>query len=141
MAGVGKLRRLYRVAILCFCVIFACSYHGDTSDYSRLKYKAKPSKLKQKFKAKSLSAKHDVRLKGDQYASSLTEDVKQAVGGVEQKKLKLPKIKRSGKFKKLEKVCFNLGKRQCLIYNFFFRKFDYETTAPRCKARDAKSFK
>ena len=98
MARFGILQLLYRVAFFCFCVIFACSYHHDTSRYDRRKYKAKPNKLKEKFEANPLSTRHDARVKRVVYASSLTEDVKQVAGVVEMKELKHSRMKRSGKF-------------------------------------------
>ena len=67
-----------------------------------------------------MSTKHDVRVKRDEHASSLTEDVKQADGGVEKKELKLTKIKKNGKFEKCEDACFHTRERQCLIYIIYF---------------------
>ena len=99
MARLGKLRLLYRVAFICFCVIFACSYHHDTSRYDSRKYETKYRKFKQEFKNKSSNTKNDVYFKRNKYASSLRKDREHLDGETVQKEPKLSRIKRNGKFK------------------------------------------
>ena len=99
MARLGKLRLLYRVAFICFCIIFVCSYHRDTSGYDRRKYETKLRKLKKEFKDKSSDTKHDVHLKRNKYASSLRKDIEHLDSETVQKEPKLSRIKRNGKFK------------------------------------------
>ena len=99
MAGLGKLRLLCRVALICFCMIFACSYHHDTSGYDSRKYETKYRKFKQEFKSKSSNTKNDVHLKRNKYASSLRKDIEHLDGETVKKEPKLSRIKRNGKFK------------------------------------------
>ena len=99
MARLGKLRLLYRVAFICFCVIFVCSYHHDTSRYDKRKYETKYRKLKKEFKDKSSDTKHNVHLKRGTYASSSRNDIKHLNSDIEKKEPKISRIKRNGKFK------------------------------------------
>ena len=80
-------------------MIFVCSYRHDTSGYDKQKYEAKFRKLKDEFKGKSSDTKHDVRLKRDNYASSLRKEKEHLDGETVQKEPKLSRIKRNGKFK------------------------------------------
>ena len=97
MAYVGKLRLTYRIVFFCFCVIFACSYHHDTSDNDRREFEAKCRELKEEFKGKSLNTKYHVRLKRDKYASRLTGNLKIVGGEAQKKDLKISSIKKEGK--------------------------------------------
>ena len=97
MAYVEKLRLMYRLVFFCFCVIFACAYHGDTSDNDRREFEAKCRKLKEEFKGKSLNTKYHVRLKRDKYASRSTGNLKIVGGGAQKKDLKISSIIRGGK--------------------------------------------
>ena len=122
MARVEKLRLLYLVAFLCFCVILACFY-GDTTRYVRRTSNTKFSKFNKKFEAMYLNAKYDLPFKRVKYVSSSTEHAKQDDGRVEMKELKL--AIRNGKLK-----CgfLRFSKWKYLIFNFFSRKFNDNTS-------------
>lgn len=42
-------RLFYRLVFASFCVIFVCSYSGESSRYDRQKGKTEPTKFKRKF--------------------------------------------------------------------------------------------
>ena len=96
MARVGKLRLLYRVAFFCFCVIFACSYPGGTSGYDRGKYITRFGNLKEELKSKSFKTKDDTRLKREEYAPGVTENLKNVDVKKQQKN---SRITRKGNFR------------------------------------------
>ncbi|CAB3985897.1 adhesion G- coupled receptor G2-like [Paramuricea clavata] len=70
-----RFRLLYRVVFFCFCLIFACFYHGGGSRYDRCEDKTELNKLKMKeeFNDKPLNAE-------DERAFHLTENAKQIDG-------------------------------------------------------------
>ena len=65
-----RFRLLYRVVFFCFCLIFACFYHGGGSRYDRREDKTELNKLKEEFKDKLLNGE-------DERAFHLTENAKQ----------------------------------------------------------------
>jgi hypothetical protein len=50
-----SFRLLYRVVFFCFCLIFACFYHGGGSEYDRREEETEPNKLKDEFSSKPLN--------------------------------------------------------------------------------------
>ncbi len=92
-----SFRLLYRVALFCFCFIFACSYHhGGGSGYDNWEDKTELNKLKNEFNGEHLN--DDVFLKQDECAPNLTENTKQVDGGEAWKKVIRSKTVRKGKF-------------------------------------------
>ena len=91
-----SFRLLYRVVFFCFCLIFACFYHGGGSEYDRREDKTEPNKLKDDFKGKPFNV--DVSLEQDERVSNLTENAKQIDGRKARKKTDLSKMVRQGKF-------------------------------------------
>ena len=91
-----SFRLLYRVVFFSFCLIFACFYHGDGSEYDRREDKTKPSKLKDEFKGKPLNV--DVSLERDKYDPNLTENAKNVDGDDTKEETDLSKMARKGKF-------------------------------------------
>jgi hypothetical protein len=81
-----SFRLLYRVVFFCFCLIFACFYHGGGSEYDRREDETEPNKLKEKFNGKLLNG--EVFL--EQNIGVPGEDTK--------KETDLSKMARKGKF-------------------------------------------
>ena len=89
MARGFSFRLLYRVVSVCFCLTFACFYHGGGSGYGRRDDKTEPNKSKDEFKGKPVNV--DV--------SNLTENDTQLIDGRKaRKKTDLSKMVRKGKF-------------------------------------------
>ena len=81
-----SFRLLFRVVFFCFCLIFACFYHGGGSEYDRREDKTEANKLKDEFNSKPLNddafLEQDIGVPG--------EDTK--------KETELSKMARKGKF-------------------------------------------
>ena len=73
-----SFRLLFRVVFFCFCLIFACFYHGGGSEYDRREDKTEPNKLKENFNSKPLN--DEVFLEQDIGVPILTENAKQIDG-------------------------------------------------------------
>ena len=92
-----SFRLLCRVALFCFCLIFACFYpRGGGSGYDSREDKTEWNKLQDEFKGKPLN--DDIFLKQDQYVPNLAGKAKQVDAGEARKKADLSKIVRKGKF-------------------------------------------
>ncbi|CAB4016436.1 Hypothetical predicted protein [Paramuricea clavata] len=72
--------------------MFACFYHGGSSEYDRREDKTQPNKLKDEFKGKALNV--DVSLEQDERIPNLTENAKQIDGRKARKKTYLSKMVR-----------------------------------------------
>ncbi|CAB3993058.1 Hypothetical predicted protein [Paramuricea clavata] len=89
-----SFRLLYRVVFFSLCLIFACFYHGGSSEYDRQEDETEPNKLKDEFKGKALNV--DVSLEQDERVSNLTKNAKQIDGHKARKKTDLSKMVRKG---------------------------------------------
>jgi hypothetical protein len=89
-----SFRLLYRVVFVCFCLIFACFYHGGGSEYDRREDKTNPNKLKEKLNDKLLNV--DVYLEQNTGVRNLTENAKHDDEDTK-KETDLSKIARKGK--------------------------------------------
>ena len=87
-----SFRLLYRVVFFCFCLIFACFYHGGGSEYDRREDETEPSKLKEKFNSKPLNVEQNIGVR------NLRENAKQIDGEDTKKETDLSKMARKGKF-------------------------------------------
>jgi hypothetical protein len=67
-----SFRLLYRVVFFCFCLTFACFYHGGGSGYGKREDKTEPNKSKDEFKGKPVNV--DVSLEKVERVSNLTEN-------------------------------------------------------------------
>jgi hypothetical protein len=81
-----SFRLLYRVVFFCFCLIFACFYHGGGSEYDRREDETEPNKLKDEFSSKPFNDN-----------AFLEQDIG-VPGGDTKKETDLSKMARKGKF-------------------------------------------
>ena len=91
-----SFRLLFRVVFFCFCLIFACFYHGGGSEYDRREDKTEPNKLKENFNSKPLN--DEVFLEQDIGVPILTENAKEIDGEDTKEETDLSKMARKGKF-------------------------------------------
>ena len=87
-----SFRLLYRVVFFCFCLIFACFYHGGGSEYDRREDETEPNKSKDKFNSKPLNVDQNIGVR------NLRENAKQIDDEDTKKETDLSKMARKGKF-------------------------------------------
>ncbi|CAB3993846.1 Hypothetical predicted protein [Paramuricea clavata] len=126
-----SFRLFYRVVFFCFCLIFACFYHGGGSEYDRREDKTEPNKLKDEFKEEA-TVNHIIDFLGTVMKTLGSERIQKSPKLPSPPKVKVPsKESTTISHSRETKWQNNDGKNISSLENQIFQQNDLRETAKR----------